>query len=274
MDEEQKKQADVSSRLGEEDLLKPGTAIDPNQTKAQAPLANQPSTATQHNLEKDVVEFNKFAAAQEEAQDEQSQEKGKGALHVVWEIAKTLIIAAVVVIVINTFVFQAYYVSGNSMNPDYHDGDYLLVNKVATSIRNIEGIFGKKPNLDIKRGDVLIFKPPENPELFYIKRAIAVPGDRVTLKDGVFTIYNSQYPNGLVLREPYIDSQYKTEGSVDEVVLPGNVFVVGDNRSPGGSYDSRYWGQLNQNNISGSAFFRLLPINDLGFIKGEDYQAN
>ena len=223
-------------------------------------------------MEKDVVEFNKFAAAQEEAQAEQGQ--GRGALHVIWEIVKTLLIAGVVVVIINTFVFQAYYVSGNSMNPDYHDGDYLLVNKIATSIRNIEGIFGKKPNLDIKRGDVLIFKPPENPELFYIKRAIALPGDRVTLKDGVFTIYNSQYPDGLVLKEPYIDPQYKTEGSVDEVVLPGNVFVVGDNRSPGGSYDSRYWGQLPQNNISGTAFFRLLPINDLGFIKGEQYQAN
>ena len=272
MDEHKKEPADVSARLGEEELLKPGTDITPKAAPGPSTPPLQTPQPDQHNIEKDVVEFNKFAAAQEEAQAEQGD--GKGALHVIWEVVKTLLIAAVVVIIINTFVFQAYYVSGNSMNPDYHNGDYLLVNKIPTSIRNIEGFFGKKPNLDLKRGDVLVFKPPENPELFYIKRVIGLPGDRVTLKNGVFTIYNKQYPNGLVLKEPYIDPQYKTEGEIDEVVLDGNVFVVGDNRSPGGSYDSRYWGQLPQNNISGNAFFRLLPINDLGFIKSEDYTAN
>ena len=264
MEDNKKEPADVSARLQEEELLKPGTDITPGSD-------GQPATSGD-DLEKDVVEFNKFAAAQEEAQAEQS--KGRGALHVIWEVVKTLLIAGVVVIIINTFVFQAYYVSGNSMNPDYHNGDYLLVNKIPTSFRNIEGLFGKKPNLNLKRGDVLVFKPPENPDLFYIKRIIGLPGDRVVLKNGVFTIYNKDYPNGLVLKEPYIDPQYKTEGSVDEVVLDGNVFTVGDNRSPGGSYDSRYWGQLNQDKISGKAFFRLLPINDIGFIKSEDYTTN
>lgn len=272
MDNDKKEPADVTARLGEEELLKPGTDIAPKATAEPSTTPPQNSQPNQQNIEKDVVEFNKFAAAQEEAQAEQGN--GKGALHVIWEVVKTLLIAGVVVVIINTFVFQAYYVSGNSMNPDYHNGDYLLVNKIPTSIRNIEGFFGKKPNLDLKRGDLLVFKPPENPELFYIKRVIGLPGDRVTLKNGVFTIYNKQYPNGLVLKEPYIDPQYKTEGDVDEVVLDGNVFVVGDNRSPGGSYDSRYWGQLPQDKISGNAFFRLLPINDLGFIKSEDYTTN
>lgn len=273
MDNNKEKTADVSSRLGEEELLKPGTDINPGSNPNPAAASGPSAPAeSEERLEKDVVEFNKFAAAQEEAQVEQGQ--GKGALHVIWEIIKTLLIAGVVVVVINTFVFQAYYVSGNSMNPDYHNGDYLLVNKVSSSIRNIQGFFGKKPNLDLKHGEVLVFRPPESPDLFYIKRVIGLPGDRVVLKDGVFTIYNKQYPNGLVLKEPYIDPQYKTEGAVDEVVLNGNVFVVGDNRSPGGSYDSRYWGQLNQDKISGNAFFRLLPINDLGFIKGQDYSTN
>ena len=77
MDENQKKQADVSSRLSEAELLKPGTAINPNQTNVQEAPTDQPNATTQNNLEKDVVEFNKFAAAQEEAQDEQNQEKGK-----------------------------------------------------------------------------------------------------------------------------------------------------------------------------------------------------
>lgn len=262
--------ADITARLGEEELLKPGTEIKPGSGTINQPGApQQPSQPG--NLEKDVVEFNKFAAAQEEVVEE-TEKPGKGALHVVWEVVKTLLIAGAVVVIINTFVFQAYYVSGNSMNPDYHDGDYLLVNKIPGTFRNIAAIFNKNANMDLKRGDVLVFIPPENPSIFYIKRVIGLPGDRVVLKDGKFTIYNQQYPNGLTLDENYIDPDYKTEGEVDQVVLPGNVFVVGDNRSPGGSYDSRAWGQLSQGKISGVAFFRLLPISDIGFISGIDYQ--
>lgn len=271
-DEEKKEPADVTARLEEEELLDPGTKIKPGQTPAENQKdVHKAHAASAHSLEGDVVEFNKFAAQQEELQNQPEEKPSKGVLHVIWEVVKTLLVAAVVVVVINTFIFQAYYVSGNSMNPGYRDGDYLLVNKIQTSLRNIKGFFGSKQDLDIKRGDVLVFTPPESPELFYIKRAIALPGERVVLKDGVFTIYNSEHPDGLVLKEPYIDPAYKTEGEVDEVVTPGNVFVVGDNRSPGGSYDSRFWGQLNQDKISGVAFFRLLPINDLGFIQNAIY---
>lgn len=271
MDDDKKKTPDVSSRLGEEELLKPGTEIKPGDNPAEAEAE---STQKPADLEQDVTEFNQFAATQEGTATAQEESPGKGALHIVWEVVKTLLIAGVVVVIINTFIFQAYYVSGNSMNPDFHDGDYLLINKFPTSIRSIAGLFGQKPNMDLKRGDVLVFKSPENPEIFYVKRVIGLPGDRVVLKDSKFTIYNNQYPNGLVLDETYIDPSTKTEGEIDQVVLPGNVFVVGDNRLPGASYDSRAWGQLPQSNISGIAFFRLLPINDLGPIKAASYTPN
>lgn len=268
MDDPQKDSPDLSSRLDEAELLKPGTEIAPGESPSETP-ENSPGRSA--NLDQDVVEFNEFLTKQEEAATPQQEKPVKGFLHVVWEIIKTLLIAGVVVVIINTFIFQAYYVSGDSMNPDYHDGDYLLINKIPTSIRNITGLFGKKPNMDLRRGDVLVFKPPENNEIFYIKRVIGLPGDKVTLKDGKFTIYNSQYPNGLRLDETYIDPNIKTEGDIDQVVLPGNVFVVGDNRLPNASYDSRAWGQLPESNISGTAFFRLLPINDIGPIKATSY---
>jgi signal peptidase I len=270
--EEPKKPADVSARLDESELLKPGTAIKPGEkppaTQAQAQTAN-PSK----DINKDVAEYNKFVESNQQAEQELEKPQ-KGALHTIWEIAKTILIAAAVVIFINTFVFQAYYVSGNSMNPDFHNSDYLLINKFQTSLRNITGLFGKKGDLPINRGDVLIFRPPEDMSIYYVKRAIALPGERVTLKDGVFTIYNKEHPEGFVLKEPYVDPQYIAEGQVDEVVSPGNVFVVGDNRSPGGSYDSRFWGQLPQNNIQGTAFFRLIPLNDIGFIPGINYNGS
>jgi len=285
MDNKEKEPADLSARLDESELLKPGTAINPGQghaektetAQAQGPsqaAANQTTADKQQtDMKEDVVEFNKFVAAQEEASKEIQQPKS-GALHVIWEISKTILIAAAVVIFINTFVFQAYYVSGSSMTPTYQDKDYLLVNKFPTSLRSILKIFGNKGDLNIARGEVLIFRPPENPEIFYVKRAIGLPGDRVVLKDGVFTIYNKENPNGLKLDEKYIDPAFKTEGEVDEVVTPGNVFVVGDNRAPGGSYDSRAWGQLPQDKIIGDAFFRLIPLNSIGFISDPKFNSN
>jgi len=276
MDDKEKEPADLSARLDESELLKPGTSLKPGESSnAQSNQTGEQSEVEQSeqkdsDIQQDVVEFNKFAAAQEEAGQEIEQPKS-GALHIVWEITKTILIAAAVVIFINTFVFQAYYVSGTSMVPTYQDKDYLLVNKFPTSLRNIMKIFGSKGDLNIARGEVLIFRPPENPEIFYVKRAIGLPGDRVVLKDGVFTIYNKDYPNGLKLDEKYIDPAFKTEGEVDEVVTPGNVFMVGDNRAPGGSYDSRAWGQLNQDKIIGDAFFRLIPLNSIGFISDPKY---
>ncbi len=272
---EEKEAADLSARLDESELLQPGTTLKPgtkehNQSGPTNDAGATGDAGSNSNIEKDVSEYNNFVALQEAAGQEIEKPKNS-TLHIIWEISKTVLIAAAVVIFINTFVFQAYYVSGTSMTPTYQDKDYLLVNKFPTSIRNILKIFGRKDNLDLKRGQVIIFRPPENPEIFYVKRVIGLPGDRVVLKNGVYTIYNTENPNGLVLKEPYTDPRYVTEGTVDEIVLPGNVFVTGDNRAPGGSYDSRAWGQLQQDKIIGDAFFRLIPLNSIGFIGQPKY---
>lgn len=274
MDNNNNEPVDLTARLDESDLLKPGSVIAPNSpTKNQIAGNNSPAAAKEpHDLNRDVVEFNDFAESQTRTHQETEVEPKKGILHVAWELLKTLLIAAAVVIFINTFVFQAYYVSGSSMNPGYNDGDYILINKLASSLNNVSAIWGNKKGMDIKRGDVLVFRPPENAELFYVKRVIALPGERITLKNGVFKIYNKESPNGFILKEPYIDPAYISEGEVDEIIAPGNVFTVGDNRSPGGSYDSRFWGQLPQKNISGNAFFRLLPLNDIGFLGPAEYK--
>jgi len=266
---QEKDPADVSARLDESELLKPGTDIKPGQ---QAPgIPPVAASAAQSHLDSDIKEFNNFASSLEQQTAE--PETKKGILHIVWEIAKTLIIAAVVVIFINTFIFQAYYVDGSSMNPDFINGDYLLVDKTKTSLKNITSFFGDKSNMQFTRGDVLVFRPPENMQIFYIKRVVGLPGERVTLKDGVLKIYNEKHPEGFVVDESYIDQNTKMEGEVDTVVLPGNLFVVGDNRKPGGSYDSRFWGQLPQKNVIGTAFFRVIPLNDAGFLNLPKYDS-
>lgn len=266
--DQEKEKPDVSARLDEKDLPKPGAAFHPGQDepkKQSEEKALDKTVGTDHH-ESDIKEVQGFAQEQNEQTEEEEKPKN-GFAHGIWEIVKTLLIAAAVVLIINTFLFQAYYVSGNSMNPDFHDGDYLLINKIPESWRNIEKLFGAKPALDVKHGDVIIFRPPESPQLFFIKRIIGLPGDRVVLKDGKFTVYDKDHPNGQQIDDSaFTDPAYKTEGEVDTVVEPGKLFVVGDNRSPGGSYDSRAWGQLPEDNVSGVAFFRLIPLNTIGFI--------
>ncbi len=264
---------DFTARLDESDLLKPGTTVAPNAIAKASDggddVSPQPPPG---EIEKDVVEYNKFAQAQQEQAESFEAKPKHSALHIIWELAKTLLIAVGVIIFINTFVFQAYYVAGASMNPDFNDGDYLLINKVPLSLHSLTSLFGDKSELNISRGDVLVFRSPENKEISFIKRVLALPGERITLKGGVFTVYNNQHPNGFVLNETYLDPQYKTQLEVDQVVEAGNLFVVGDNRAPGASYDSRSWGQLPDNNISGRAFFRLLPISNIGLIGTPAYK--
>ena len=270
--EKEKEPADISARLDESELLKPGTDIKPGQPSPEAtPMGGTQLAPSQPHLDSDIKEFNNFASSLEQQTAE--PEPKKGILHVVWEIAKTLIIAAVVVIFINTFIFQAYYVDGSSMNPDFINGDYLLVGKIQTSLKNITSFFGDKSNAKYTRGDVLVFRPPENMQIFYIKRVLGLPGERVTLKNGVLKIYNEQHLEGFIPDENYIDQDTKMEGEVDTVVLPGNLFVMGDNRKPGGSYDSRFWGQLPQKNVIGTAFFRVIPLNDAGFLNLPKYDS-
>lgn len=192
-------------------------------------------------------------------------------LGVLKTIFSWIILPGLIVLFLHSFVFQAFYVSGSSMNPDFQDGDYLIIDKVGFTISNIKSTFGLDTSLDLKRGDVLVFRYPNNLSTFFIKRLIGLPGDRVVVKDGRVTIYNNEHPEGLVLTEPYIDPSAVTQGDIDEVVEKNKYFVMGDNREPNGSFDSREWGQLPREDIVGVATARLLPINELGPLKHPTY---
>jgi signal peptidase I len=192
-------------------------------------------------------------------------------LGVLKTIFSWIILPGLIVLFLHSFVFQAFYVSGSSMNPDFQDGDYLIIDKVGFTLSNVKATFGLDTSLDLKRGDVLVFRYPNNPSTFFIKRLIGLPGDRVVVKDGKVVIYNSDNPEGLVLKEPYIDQSAVTQGDIDEVVEKNKYFVMGDNREPNGSFDSREWGQLPREDIVGVATARLLPINELGPLKHPTY---
>ncbi len=253
--------------LSEDQLLKPGTAIVPQSDAEKAAAKNVAESAASNHLQ-----YNKDIESLKQPDDNSdSLDQPPEKKHRLW--LELLIWAGVtigIVLIIQNFIFQAFYVSGSSMEPDFHNNDYLIISKIPLTLFDIGHLFGQK-NVAANRGDVVVFRYPNAPDTFFIKRVIGLPGDRVTLKNGVYTIYNKEHPDGLALIEDYVDPQYVTQGDIDQVVEEGKLFVSGDNRSPGGSFDSREWGQLPQGNLTGFAVLRLLPINSLKFITGHTY---
>lgn len=255
--------------LDEKELPKPGAAVKP-QTEAEKKAAEATAAKTaadNANYNKDLESLH--APGSQPVEEEPPKKRGG----LIKELVIWGVITVAIVLIIQNFIFQAFYVSGSSMEPDYHNNDYLIISKLPITWFDIARLWGVK-NMDIRRGDVLIFRYPNAPETFFIKRAIALPGERITIHNGVVTIYNQEHPEGFVLKEDYIDPQYLTQADIDEVVDQQHVFVMGDNRSPGGSFDSRSWGQLDQKFITGFANVRLLPINTFKLLFRPDYQSS
>lgn len=182
-----------------------------------------------------------------------------------------VLIPAGLVFIVHNFIFQAWYVDGQSMEPTFQNGNYLIVSKFDVSWKKLTG---QSTNLDIQRGDVVIFNPPDFPtDIYFIKRAIGLPGERVVVKNGTVTIFNNQNPTGVVLSENYVGG-ITLEGDVDVTVDKGEVFVLGDNRNPQASQDSRYFGPIPMNRMIGTAALRLLPVYEFGQITHPQYNLS
>ena len=163
-------------------------------------------------------------------------------------------VVIVLVIVIRFFIVQPFLVSGTSMAPNFASNDYLIIDEISYRFHPVQ------------HGDVIIFHPPVDMSTYYIKRVIGVPGDTVTVKNGVVTVTNAAHPNGVVLNEPYITPDTLVEDKT--VTVPaGDYFVMGDNRPE--SYDSRSWGLLPQANITGRALIRLFPLKKFNIFPAE-----
>lgn len=153
---------------------------------------------------------------------------------------------AIITLVIINFISRVSLVQGSSMEPKLHTGERIAVNLF---IYHFE-----KPS----RGDILIFKCPADTSKDYIKRVIAVPGDKVEIKSGTV------YLNNQAIAEPYI-TEKDTDNYGPVAVPPGNYFVLGDNRR--NSEDSRVWGFVDSSLIKGKAFFVFWPPKEFGPIK-------
>jgi signal peptidase I len=178
-----------------------------------------------------------------------------------WETIKFVILAAIIVVPIRIFIFQPFIVSGESMYPTFHNGDYLIVDELSYRFH--------QP----RRGDVVVFHYPNDPKRFFIKRIVGLPGETVIFKDRAVYIKNGENPDGAKLSEPYLN-QITIPGSDTTVeVTTDNYFVMGDNR--GYSSDSRSWGLLPRKNITGTPGLRLLPFRSVSYTPGslDEFQA-
>lgn len=157
-----------------------------------------------------------------------------------WQIVEIVIIAAATVFLIRAFIVQPFLVSGSSMFSTYIDGDYVLVDELTYKF--------KEPS----RGDVVVFRYPLKPSVFYIKRVMGLPGDHVVVKSGQVYINDKQ------VEESYLDKGITSNGDLDIVVKPGELYAFGDNRPH--SYDSRFFGPIPFDNLIGLVNLRLLPV--------------
>jgi signal peptidase I len=174
------------------------------------------------------------------------------------EYAESLIIAVILALFVRTWVFQAFKIPTGSMEPNLLIGDHLIVNKMIFSPAETFIERALLPRRDIRRGDIIVFKYPEEPERDFIKRVIGLPGDRLELRR------KTVYINGEPLAEPYAhlaepaSQSAGVTGDLREfygpVTVPaGQYFMMGDNRDF--SQDSRYWGLLPAHYVKGKALF-------------------
>lgn len=175
----------------------------------------------------------------------------------VWETARIVIISLLIILPIRYFIVQPFFVRGLSMFPTFNDGDYLIIDEISYRFS------------EPQRGDVIIFRFPQDPSQYYIKRIVGLPEETIELKDGQVNIANRTSPLGFVLAEPYL-----AETTVGEIKLKlddNEYFVLGDNRDA--SSDSRRWGPLSKHLIIGRAWLRAWPVSKAQAIEAPAYQT-
>ena len=166
------------------------------------------------------------------------------------------VVALGLALFIRFFIAAPYVVSGQSMEPNFHDWQYLIVDRISYDL-------GAPA-----RGDIIVFDLPQNESRALIKRIIGLPGETVVLSGQSVTILNDKNPQGFTLEEPYLDAANLT-GSNELTMKLGadEFFVLGDNRRV--SADSRIWGSLPRQDIVGRVFLRLYPLNQLSVFPSE-----
>lgn len=178
------------------------------------------------------------------------------------ETIRTILIVVGLAYVLRFFIFEPFVVEGASMAPKFATNDYLIVDKVGYHIGNVQ------------RGDIIVFKYPNDPTTNYVKRVIGLPGETVTVENGKVRITTAEDTTGFILDEsaylnPDVTTTLPSISRTSFTVTPNHFFVMGDNRPA--SSDSREWGLLPQENIIGRVVVQAYPLNRANFVNHARY---
>lgn len=173
---------------------------------------------------------------------------GGAVLAFLFEVVQIVLISSAIIIPIRYFLIQPFYVKGASMEPNFYDQEYLIINEITYRFR------------DPSRGEIVVFKYPRDPSQYFIKRVVGLPGETIEVTGGNVIIYNTQHPNGLVLEEAYLEES--TTGKVRVTLGENEYYVFGDNRDS--SLDSRSFGPITRDDVIGRVWVRGLPFSRIG----------
>ncbi len=176
----------------------------------------------------------------------------------VLDLAKIFLVALVIFGSVRYFLVKPFFVKGASMEPNYDDGQYLVINEISYRLSPPQ------------RGDVIVFKYPLDPSQYYIKRIIGLPGETVEVAGGKVIIYSQQHPDGQALNESeYLNKDIFTPFEGRQKLSADEYFVMGDNRSA--SYDSRKWGPVKKELIIGKVWLRAWPFGTAKVMEAPSY---
>jgi len=174
------------------------------------------------------------------------------------ELIKIVVMAGVTIALVRYFLFKPFYVKGASMEPNFLEKDYLIIDEITYRFR------------EPVRGETIVFEAPGDEKTHYLKRVIGLPGERVKVEDNKIVIFNDAYLQGFLLEEEIYLTE-ETPGEVTKLLGPDEYFVMGDNRDA--SFDSRKFGAIKRESIVGRAWLRGLPIHRVSMIGNPDYTA-
>ena len=188
-----------------------------------------------------------------------SKEWIRSSIRFIWETLEIVIIALAIILPIRYFLATPFMVKGASMEPNFHDYNYLVIEEISYRFHNPE------------RGDIVVLKDPEANKSYFIKRVIGLPHEKVEIKDGSVYIYNDAHLDGAKLDESVYLSQDMATTSPKEAWELGEdeYFVMGDNRKV--SLDSRRFGPINKERITGRTWIRAFPFTKMTIYKGINY---
>jgi len=173
------------------------------------------------------------------------------------EIIKIVVITLAIIIPVRYFLFQPFYVRGASMEPNFYDNEYLIIDEITYRFS------------EPKRGDVVVVKDPKQPSEYFIKRIIGLPEETLVIQNGLVYITNSDDEGKIMIDEDYLGDEVTTSGNITVQLTEDQYYILGDNRTV--SLDSRSFGPVDEDLIIGRAWLRVWPFDKFQHFISPEY---